>query len=155
MENFDDPLDHSPISLEPDPKTIQITPNIREMWRQIANWSLFFAILLFIILGVMAVFGILVAFTTPMSETVAIIFLLGIYGALIFFPGYYFYRFAQQAKLAMRSENSSLMTEAFLNLKRFYRFTGIVLIVFIGLYILVMGMAQMLLNQASDSMLMD
>ncbi len=154
MENFDDPLDHNTQALESNSGSLQITPNVREMWRQIANWSMFFAILLFIALGLMTIFGLLVAFSMMRAETVLILFLFIIYGTLIFFPGLYFYRFAQQAKLALRTDDTNLMEEAFLNLKRFYRFTGIVLIVFIGLYLLIIGMVQMMMSNA-DSMMPD
>jgi hypothetical protein len=55
---------------------------------------------------------------------------------LIFIPLRHQYRFSIQLKDALLSNNQDLLEESFRNLKSYYRFNGIVMIVMLGLYAL-------------------
>lgn len=54
-----------------------------------------------------------------------------------FFPIFYLYRYASRGLKAIATNDDVIMTESFLNLKRYFKFTGIFTIVVIFLYLLV------------------
>ena len=59
------------------------------------------------------------------------------YTAVIFMPAWYYYKFSTQSKQAMNLDDTELLDSAFANLYRFYRYVGILTIVFISLYALI------------------
>lgn len=139
MENFDQPLDVGMTSSGPDDSGLSITPEIRQYWREIANWALFFAVLTFLYYITIVSFGLL-----EMSKVegggagviLADIFLVVLYTAFLFMPAWYYYKFASQSKQAMNMDDTELLDAAFVNLHRFYRYTGILVIIYISLCVL-------------------
>ena len=135
MENFDQPLD---VGMAPGKEDgLRITPEIRQYWEQTSKWALFFAILLFIIFGLISLIGLFAAMAGGASGLFGGIFIVGIYAAIIFFPGLYYYRFSTQLKQALNTDDNSLLDLAFINLKRYYRYVGILVIAVIALYLLI------------------
>lgn len=125
MENFDQPITGMAAGKEDD---LRITPEVRQYWKEIANWSLFFAILLFIIFGLIVIIGLLFS-VAGLGGFVAGLLAIALYSTMTFFPGYFYYLFSSQLKKALQFDNTMLLDSAFLNLKRFYRYVGILLIV--------------------------
>ncbi|MCB0544682.1 MAG: hypothetical protein KDC61_10150 [Saprospiraceae bacterium] len=134
MEDQNQPLDAGMDSGSPESK-LQITSSVRSDWDEIAKWAMFFAVLLFIVLGLVVLMSLFVAFAGNMGIVMAII-MLGLYGTLLFFPAWYYYKFSTQTRQALREENTPALDEGFWNLKRYYRFVGILYIVVISLYVL-------------------
>lgn len=136
MENFDQPLDQG---FAPGQKDgLRITEPVRQYWRQTGAWTMFFAILLFIVFGLVSLLGLFVAFAGGGMGLISGVFIIGIYSVFLFFPGYYFYLFSTQMKQALLYEDNRMLDMAFMNLKRYYRFVGILMIIFIAFYVLFM-----------------
>jgi len=57
-------------------------------------------------------------------------------GLLYFFPAWYLYKFSQKLKTALASKDNEALNAAFNNQKSFYKFWGILMIVFLGIYTL-------------------
>lgn len=127
-----------------------LNDQMRGYIREIAQWSNFLAIIGFIFLGLMllGMFAIGAMFAT-MGDDLGMASSYGFSGGLLilvyaimiglsFFPVWYLFRFATKAKLALHSGSDSGMTEAFMNLKSYFKFMGIFTIVTIGLYVLVL-----------------
>lgn len=118
---------------------LSITPEIRQYWRQIANWALFFAVLLFIFYGLFALFMLGTAVQGGVAAGfVTAIMAIGFYTAVVFMPAWYYYKFSSQSKQAMNTDDTGLLDEAFASLRRFYRYAGILTIVLISLYALIL-----------------
>jgi hypothetical protein len=136
MENFDQPLD---VGMAPGREDgLRITPEVRLYWQQTAKWALFFAVLLFIVFGLVSLIGLFAALAGGATGLIGGLFIVAIYGAILFFPGLYYYRFSTQMKEALNTEDSGLLDQAFINLKRYYRYVGILMIVIISIYLLVL-----------------
>jgi hypothetical protein len=144
MENFDQPIDVGMGGGTAE--GLQITSSVRQYWHQSAKWAMFFAVLLFIVFGLVSLIGLLTAFSGGAVGLISGIFFVGIYAVLIFFPGLYYYRFSTQMKEALNNDDSGMLDQSFLNLRRFYQFVGILMIVLIALtliFLVVFGAAMM------------
>jgi Family of unknown function (DUF5362) len=133
MENFDQPLD---VGMAPaNDNGLAITHEVRQYWRQTSAWALFFAILLFILFGLVSLSGLIAAVAGGISGIVSAIFIVVFYGAILFFPGLYYYRFSIQLKQALTIDDTDLLDRAFNNLKYYYRYVGILMIIVLTLYL--------------------
>lgn len=130
---------------EPIKESLEITDEIKDQLSQAGGWGKFLSILGFIFMGFMILFGFM------MSAMMAFVpnqygglpfptFLFGfiylVIAIVYFFPILYLYRFSSGIKQALRLNNQNQLAKAFLYLKAHYRFMGILMIVFIGIYIL-------------------
>jgi uncharacterized membrane protein len=144
MENFDQPLD---VGMAPSSDDgLRITPEVRLYWEQISKWTLFFAVLLFIVFGLVSLLGLMAAMAGGVAGVIGGLLIVAIYGAILFFPALYYYRFSTQMKQALNTDDSGMLDQAFINLKRYYRYVGILIIIVIAFYllfILVFGAALM------------
>jgi hypothetical protein len=106
---------------------------------------MFLSILGFIGIGFMALMAILMTSAMSMMPDVpgpfgaikgfiSIMYL--VFAILYLFPIYYLYKYADNTKKAINSQNPELLTNAFSNLKSHHKFLGISAIVVISLYIL-------------------
>lgn len=120
---------------------LQITDPIRDDWGEIAKWAIFFAVLLFIVLGLIAIFSLTMIFIAGVPGFIMAILMMGIYGVLLYFPASYFYKFSRQTRQALQFEDNNALDEGFTNLKRYYRFVGILFIIGMSLYALVILVA--------------
>lgn len=122
---------------------LSLNDQMRSYIQEIARWANFLAIVGFIGLGFMVLGGLFasVMLTSMGSELGG----LGISGGLIsliyivvalvaFIPLRYLFVYANKAKSALRSGSDAELTEAFMNLKSYFKFVGIMTIVAIGLY---------------------
>ncbi len=117
-----------------------------------AKWSKFLAIvgfifsILFIILGLFmgSFIGNMMRMTNPVAASTFSsgymgVFMMAFYvliGLFYLIPCYYLLKFANQAKLALASNDSNMLTSALSNHKSVYKFFGIFMIVILSIYAL-------------------
>lgn len=133
MEDMNQPLD---AAADNSGQRLRFTEPVRSDLLETSKWVMFFAVLLFIVLGFMVAASLLMVFTGGASGFVMAILMIGIYGALIFFPAWYYYKFSTLTRQALNFNDNNALDDGFGYLKRFYRFVGILIIVFIALYLL-------------------
>ena len=113
-----------------------------------ARWSRFLAIIGFIYCGLMVVFGLF--FGTFMARMMPVMgesgmtaaggSFLGVFIILVsmimFFPALYLWNFSSKMRKALNSNDQPLLSESLKNLKSFFKFYGIILIVALSIYAL-------------------
>ena len=122
---------------------IGIGPEIKGFLLEIAKWSKFLSIIGFIGIGII-VLAALFFMTIGASfgafgnlgaiGSVAISFIYLLLAALYFFPVYYLYNSSRGIKNGIISNDQSLLTTGFKNLKSHYKFIGIMIIVCLSIY---------------------
>ncbi|HEX7903401.1 MAG TPA: DUF5362 family protein [Chitinophagaceae bacterium] len=135
---------------------LNVDDPIRNHLFETAKWGRFLAIVGFVICGLIVVAGIFAATSFndlssggyrgrydmydesaglgaigPMVLVICIIV-----ATLYFFPSLFLLRFSNRMKTALASDNQELLASSFQNLKIVFRYTGIMSIVFIVLYVL-------------------
>jgi low temperature requirement protein LtrA len=124
-------------------------PSISHL-NEAARWSRFLSILGFIYIGLLIVGGILYGSvgSSFMSGTggdaeiptrfsgVLISFIFILVALVLFFPVLYLFNFSSKMRRAIRNNDQPILTEAFKNLKSFFRFYGILAIIVLSLYAL-------------------
>ena len=117
--------------------------------RSAAGWAKFLAIVGFIFSGLIILFGLILVpvvagfntsdTATPLtatSATVLIVFYL-LMGLLYFLPNFFMFRFAKMTEEALKDNSAVELADAFANLKRTFKFVGILTIVGLAFYLLV------------------
>lgn len=106
-----------------------------------AKWATFLSVIAFIGSGIMIFVAIIMMFMPAISafahfpmSLLSIIYLL--LAVLYFFPAYYLYTFAGKVKLALYNNIQEDLDESLRNLKRTFKFLGIMTIVLISAYII-------------------
>ncbi|MEL6864458.1 MAG: hypothetical protein AAFP19_08570 [Bacteroidota bacterium] len=140
---------------------LAFTPASISYLKETAKWARFLAIVGFIFVGFM-VLGSFTAGTILSSSFAgvpggspiaggAVTFIYLLFSLLYFIPTLYLYRFSKNARLAIDSNDTDLMTEALGNMKSVYKFWGIAMAILLGFYALIFlvaifagGMATML-----------
>jgi hypothetical protein len=136
--------------------TLSINGEIRGFLQEIAKWANFIALVGFVMIGLMAT---LMLFMGSMmgalmgSEVGGAMGVLGGTGIMIvwmiilaisIFPILYLYRFAQNTKAALKSNNQQALTLAFQNLKSHYKFYGMMLAILLGFYAVMLAFGLMM-----------
>lgn len=129
---------------------LQFTQQSQRFYSETSKWATFLSIIGFLGSGFMVLLGLVMfamgsAIGSGMGNNpMAGMFSGGLLGgfylvfALInFFPAYYMYKFASKAKAALNNNDTTTLTESFENLKSYFKFTGIAVIVVIALYALI------------------
>jgi len=116
--------------------------------KETAKWGKFLAIIHFVGIGLIVIIALSLGVFLPeindaMSQgvsmpvaftgTVLMITYL-IMAVIMFFPGYYLFKYSVKLKKAIREKNSELLMEAFTNQKSLYKYIGVLSIIMIGLY---------------------
>lgn len=127
---------------------LQFTQQAQNFYRETSKWATFLAILGFLGSGFMVIIAfIMFAMGSIIGEgmgnnPMAGMFSGGIFGGVYilfaiinFFPALYMFKFASKAKTALNNNSTTELTESFENLKSYFKFTGIAVIVVIALYI--------------------
>ncbi len=140
MEDQNQPLDAGMDAGAPD-QGLYVSDSVRTDWSEIVKWAMFFAVLIFIVLGFIALGALMMIITAGAMGFVVALFMAGIYGTLLFFPAWYFYKFSTLTRQALNFDDSEALDEGFANLKRYYRFVGILFIIIFSLYALVLVVA--------------
>lgn len=132
MENENHPLD-SGLHAKGPLDNLQITPLVRNTWREISYWALFLAIIGFVCLC----FNIIVTLSGGnkaglASAVTGLVILI----PLVFFPYWFLFNFAQQIKRSLDTESTEAAESGFAYLGRFYQFVGILVIIFLGFFLI-------------------
>ena len=128
---------------------LQVDPTASVYLRDASKWAKFLAIAGFIFCGLFVVVAVLAL--TVLSALfnsvgasgvggmgggpIAIIYIA--IGALDFFPCLYLYKFAARMQAALRTNDQERLNSSFRNMRAFYRFVGILMIV--GLLVWLLG----------------
>jgi len=130
---------------------LRLNENSKKFLRETAKWALILSIIGFIFIGIFVFIAVffLVMFmalnrnVNPFAASgLSVEFVVIVYfvlAVLCFFPVLYMYKFSRKMKSALIEKNTEDLTAAFLNLKLLYKFTGIIVLLFIGTYILLLG----------------
>ncbi len=115
-----------------------------------ARWSRFLAIIGFIYCGLMVLCGLFIGSIMSMfapamggdstfaaAGSVFTGFLIISFALLLFFPAYYLFNFSAKLRRAVHNNDQPVLTESLKNLKSFFKFYGILVIVLLSLYILI------------------
>ena len=129
-------------------KQLVITEEVKGYLLVTAKWCKFIAIVGFVGLGILALFGFFAMLGVPLMQrnnvyAASVLFgLVYIIFAIVYiFPLLYLYRFSVEMKLGVLNNDEGEMTSGFLNLKKLAKFTGILTIVVLGLYALMFVIA--------------
>jgi hypothetical protein len=135
--------------------SLSIDPVTKAHLSETARWARFLAIAGMISLGLMVVIGVAYSiwisstmrsmqyrygvqsssgYTTGVAAGSALAFV--IMAVVAFFPFLYMLRFANQMKLALYSNDQENLNTSFQNLKRYFRYVGIITIIGIGFWII-------------------
>lgn len=112
-----------------------------------ARWGRFLAIIGFIYCGFMVIFGLFFSTVMRMMPTVGDTGMsavsngfLGVFiiilSLVMFFPALYLWNFSSKIRKAFSNNDQPLLTESLKNLKSFFKFYGIILIVVLSFYAL-------------------
>ena len=126
---------------------LSITPDIREFLEDTAKWAHFLSILGFIFVGLLIVIalfagtflGLVISEMQNEISGVSSLIITVIYFAiagLYLLPIIYLYRFSNNLKQALLSDNQHVLSLAFKNLKAHYKFIGILTSIILGFYTL-------------------
>lgn len=135
-------------SVQKKEKLPQITFESMSYLSTAAKWAKFLAIMGFISVGLLALLGIFITITLTFTQQMApsvFPFPMGLLGliyialaAVNFFPALYLYQFSESTKRALYLRETASMNDALNNLKRVFKYFGIMTIVVITIYILAM-----------------
>jgi hypothetical protein len=137
---------HHAMSDETVPATIEMNAAMLRYLNTTRKWSKFFAVLGFIMLGLMVLLGFSIGIimnmipqATPMPTTFptmlfGMIYL--IFSVIYFFPLLFLYRFASAAKRGIKASNGVDIENAFRHLRDHFSYMGVLTIVMLSMYII-------------------
>ncbi|MHB9141872.1 MAG: hypothetical protein ACYC25_08365, partial [Paludibacter sp.] len=113
-----------------------------------SGWATFLAVLGFIGTGFIVLAALLIMVMSPFIGSLSkfggtfgfpmilmgVVYLL--LGVVYFFPAYYLYNFANKIKIALINNNQKTLDESLKNLKKMFKYIGIMSIVLISLYLI-------------------
>lgn len=119
---------------------LEISTNSKQYLIETSKWGLFFTVLGFIMIGLICLAAIvMIGLSSTVGQSMQLS-IMGvaylIFGVLYIIPVIYMMKFSNNMKKGLEMGTSSEIEEGFKNLKALFRFTGILSIVVIGLYIL-------------------
>ncbi len=129
-------------------KEIRITASDKANLTTAAKWAQFLAIASFIMCGLVAVaflfmlLGVAIAGISipgmPFQGAAMAVYLSVMLCMMLIYiiPSIYLYRFAQKAHTAVETDNQEAMSESLLNLRRLFKFCGIMVLVSLAAYAL-------------------
>ena len=128
-----------------DESGVKFTSQIKKNLKETAKWANFLAIIGFVMLGLIIVTALFMfgagATVFGGGSVIAIGFGYLLMAALYFFPTYFLFLFARKIKVGLNSSIQSEVDLAFLNLKKLFKFTGIIMIIMLSIYALILLLA--------------
>jgi len=113
-----------------------------------SKWSKFIAIVGFVGIGILAVIGILMligfSFLGNLYKGVPMWIVGVVYivmSVIYYFPTIYLYKFSTKIKQGLQLEGEMVLADGFLNLKKVFKFIGILTIVILSIYVLALLIA--------------
>jgi hypothetical protein len=130
-------------------KGITLSDDALRQISQIAKWAQFLAIIGFVVAALIVVAGLFMgSFMSIFKEmsgntqmphmpfmALSVVYI--ILGGIYFIPSWFLYKFSTETRKALLGNDEEILTEALSNLRRTFKFLGIMTIVIIGLYVLV------------------
>ncbi|EJF09964.1 MULTISPECIES: hypothetical protein [Pontibacter] len=123
------------------PQGLSINLESRDFLQNTAKWGKFLAIIGFVGVGIMVLFGV-IALTMgaslgggAISGTFLSLFYL-LFAALYLLPVLYLYRFSSNMQTGLMTGDEETIAASFKNLKSLFKFMGVLTIVFLGFYAL-------------------
>jgi hypothetical protein len=112
------------------------------------KWATFLSILGFIGSGIICLIALAILVVSPFMGSsskfgstfgfpmilIGVLYL--VFGILYFFPAYYLYHFSNKMKVALELNKQETLDESFHNLKKMFRFLGIMTIILISAYLI-------------------
>lgn len=137
---------------QPSSKSHEISPDLAYYIKMFATWTNVIAIIYFIIIGFLALgalaallgVGIGTAFSSLDSlgragtagMTIGILILMGGYITLILIPTLRLYQASKAAKAFLQNRDQNNMNIAIRQIARFFKFLGVLMIIFVSFYLL-------------------
>jgi len=124
---------------------VKFSAQIKQNLKETAKWANFLAIVGFVMLGLIVIAALFMfgagATIFGGGSVIAIGFGYLLMAALYFFPTYYLFLFARKIKLGLNSTIQSEVDEGFLNLKKLFKFTGILVVIMLSIYAIIILLA--------------
>lgn len=128
---------------------LRLNESSKKFLRETAKWAFILSIIGFILIGLfvfvavffVVMFSALNTNTNPLYGGLSGGFIAIVYfvmAILYFFPVMYLYRFSRRMKSALVEKSTDDLTRAFSSLKSHYKFMGITVLIFVGIYALVL-----------------
>ncbi len=122
---------------------VKFTSQIKNKLIEIAKWGNLIAIIWFIILGLITISAFSMLFRTVVTDSRAgVNFTIGfiqiLMAGLYFFPAYFLFLFARKIKVGLNSLIQSEVDLAFNNLKKLFKFIGIIMVIMFSSYVLIL-----------------
>ena len=125
------------------PQGLSINLESRDFLRNTARWGKFLAIVGFVGVGLMVLFGIMALFMGTslgggaISGAFLSLFYL-LFGVLYLLPVLYLHRFSSSMQDGLATGDEEIIAASFKNLKSLFKFMGVFTIIFLGFYALVL-----------------
>lgn len=132
-------------------ENLRVTDQVKDNLRITAKWARFLAIVGFVNIGLMLIGGIWMLGMTGSIPTEDVPYASGfeamfrymaylyiILCIIVFFPNLYLYKFGTSTLKSLESAEQLDFDEGIENLKKLFRFIGILVAIFIGLYMLIL-----------------
>lgn len=123
---------------------LHISSQAKDFLKEASKWATFIAIMGYIGIGFMVLAAIFMGFAGSFMEeempgvSIAVIIVLYLVMAILYyFPITYLYKFANNMRNALDTNNNTLLTNAFEFQKSHYKFMGILIIVMLAIYALI------------------
>ncbi len=110
------------------------------------KWSMFLAILGFIGIGIMVIIGLFAGVFLSIfkggnaglgiTESLLVFIFIIVFGAIYFFPVLYLFRFSKHTSNAVKTLDKQELHKAFRNLRRYFVYIGIIIIVVLAIYVI-------------------
>lgn len=121
---------------------LKLTNTAKQFLKEIANWCKFLTILGFVFIALTVFYSLKVVITNFSNITNLFLDLeyitIGLYlilALLYIFPVFYLFNFSKKIKIAIQKKEDVFLTEAFKNLKSYYKFIGVLIIITVSLCI--------------------
>ncbi len=117
---------------------VAINSKISDYLKETAKWTNFLSIIGFVMIGLMVIRGILFfsisasSFGVGQATAGGLAYLL--MALLYFFPTFYMYNFSKKIKIGLNSSVQSEVELAFENLKKMFKYIGVLMIVILSIY---------------------
>jgi len=140
MENTENTL-VAENEITPENRSLVIDSSIEPYLMEITKWGSFISIVGFVFTGLMALLGLffLIAGSqfNQFGGFAGVIYI--IMAIIYFFPVYYLFNASKNIKKALKNKDQHTLIDGFDFLKSHYKYTGILLIVMISIYVIFIG----------------
>lgn len=125
-----------------DGEKVVLTSSALDFLNSASKWSRFIGIIGFVFVGVLALAPLVIEIVIAqmqlpfMIPTVPFTIMFLFVAIVLFFPVFFLFRFSIKAQEALKSQNSQALQSAFRSLKLHYKYIGILIIIYIALFLL-------------------